>query len=176
MTLRLAGLAALAVAGSATAAWCGEAQDYSVKAAFLYRFASFVQWPAQAFADPAAPLTLCVVGHDPFGHTIDRTVRGQTVAARPVVVRRMTVVTAGAGCHIAYLGGSEEQSPLEAVTALAAAPVLTVTDSAAPDNRGAVNFVVQGGRVRFQIDQRQAAHSGLSISSKLLNLALEVVR
>lgn len=176
MTLRLAGLAALAVAGSATAAWGGEPQEYPVKAAFLYRFASFVEWPASAFASREAPLVLCVVGHDPFGPVIDRAVRGQTVDSRPVVIHRMTVIAPESGCHVAYLGGSEEQSAPDAAAALAAAPVLTVTDGATPEDRGAVNFINQDGRVRFQIDQRQAVHRGLTISSRLLNLAVEVVR
>lgn len=176
MTSRLAGLAAMAVAATATVAWAGEAPEYPVKAAFLYRFASFVEWPAAAFSDAAAPLVICVVGHDPFGAVLDRAVRGQTIGTRAVAVRRLAVAEAGSGCHIAYLGGAPDQSPAEAARAMAAGPTLTVTDAAAPADRGAVNFVTREARVRFEIDQHQAAASGLSISSKLLNLAAEVVR
>jgi hypothetical protein len=172
----LLAFAALALAATAPAAQGAESLEYPVKAAFLYRFGSFVEWPPGAFADSASPLTVCVVGRDPFGGVIDRTVQGQTVSARPVVVRRLASVTPASGCHIAYLGGSAAQPAAEAVRVLAGAPVLTVTDGARSGERGTVNFVVLANRVRFQINQRLAAQGGLAISSKLLNLAVEVVR
>jgi hypothetical protein len=150
--------------------------EYPIKAAFLYKFGSFVEWPADAFPSTSAPVTVCVVGRDPFGPVLDQTVRGQTVGARPVTVRRLPAVSATSGCHIAYLGGSPEQSVPEAARALAQAPVLTVTDGPRPEAAGAIQFVVMANRVRFKIDLRAAAQGGVSISSKLLNLAVEVVR
>lgn len=150
--------------------------EYPIKAAFLYRFGSFVDWPASAFAGRGAPITLCVVGRDPFGAVLDRTVQGKTIGARPVAVRRLPAVSPSAGCHIAYLGGSSEQSVGEAARSLARTPVLTVTDGTANEGRGAIHFVVQENRVRFRIDLRMAATAGVTISSKLLNLAVEVAR
>lgn len=178
MTFRLAGVSALilAIMGATSPARAMEPSEQPVKAAFLYRFASFVAWPAGAFVDPVAPLNLCVVGHDPFGPVLDRAVSGQTVGARMVVVRRLAAIDAASGCHVAYLGGSEAQPLEEAARALVGAPVLTVTDGAGPHDRGAVNFVVRDHRLRFEIDQSRAASAGLSISSRLLNLAVEVVR
>lgn len=157
----------------------GQAQDrsleYSVKAAFLYKFGSFVEWPSTAFAGPRAPVQLCIVGHDPFGPVLDGVVRGETINMRPIAVRRLPTISASSGCHIAYLGGSQAQSVASALQALSDAPVLTVSDAARGD-RSVIQFVLRASRVRFQIDERAATASRLSISSKLLNLAVEVTR
>lgn len=166
----LGGVAASLLAGSARA----DSLEYPVKAAFLYKFGSYVEWPAGAFADASAPLVLCVVGRDPFGAVLDKTVQGRTVGAHPVVVRRMPSVARGAACHIAFLGGSGEQSTADAARALADAPVLTVTEGA--EAPGAIRLVVKDNRVRFEIDQRAAQQAGVAISSKLLNLAVAVLR
>jgi tRNA threonylcarbamoyladenosine modification (KEOPS) complex Pcc1 subunit len=148
--------------------------EYPVKAAFLYKFAPFVEWPPRAFGTGAAPLTLCVVGFDPFGATLDKAIDGQRVGARPLVARRMETIGAGSGCHIAYLGGSKAQSVSDGLAALQGAPVLTVTDQSMGSARGAVHFVIKDNRVRFHIDDADAAAHGVSISSKLLRLALSV--
>lgn len=169
-------LAGLALASaSANAAWAqARSLEYPVKAAFLYKFGGFVAWPPPAFPAADSPVVLCVVGKDPFGPMLDASVRGQTAGSRPIVVRRLESVSPLSGCHIAFLGGSARQSVAEATKILARTPVLTVTDGAPPGARGAINFVVRANRVRFQIDQRAALQGGLSISSKLLNLAVEV--
>lgn len=148
--------------------------EYPVKAAFLYKFGSFVTWPPSAFAGPGAPLVVCVVGRDPFGALLERTVRGQTIDGRAVVVRRLDAVEAGAPCHIAFLGGSRAQSVEAAAAVLAGSPVLTVSERQTPG--AAIRFLIRDNRVRFEIDERAAAAAGLTISSKLLNLAVAVIR
>jgi hypothetical protein len=148
--------------------------EYPVKAAFLYKFAPFVEWPPRAFASGSAPLTVCVVGFDPFGATLDKAIEGQRLGARPVVARRLETIGAGSGCHIAYLGGSREQSVADSLAALAGSPVLTVTDQSMGSARGTVHFVIKDDRVRFHIDDAEAAGHGVSISSKLMRLALSV--
>jgi hypothetical protein len=148
--------------------------EYPLKAAFLYKFGSFVEWPAGAFPARDRALQICVVGHDPFGASLDRVVQGQSIDNRPLVVRRLPVVGPGSGCHIAYLGGSSEQSVAAAARAVAGAHVLTVSDAALPGIM--VQFVLRANRVRFRIDARAAEASGLRISSKLLHLAVEVAR
>lgn len=166
----MASAAALILPGAAGA----DSLEYPVKAAFLYKFGSYVEWPASAFSDATTPLTLCVIGHDPFGAILDKTVQGRVVGAHPVVIRRMPTVSRAANCHIAFLGGSGEQSVAEAARALADAPVLTVTEGVqAP---GAIRLVVRDNRVRFEIDQRAAQQAGVTISSKLLNLAVAVLK
>jgi len=138
-----------------------------VKAAFLVKFGAYVGWPAAALAD-SAPLTICTVGADPMGALVDAAAQGQSVGGHAVQVRHLTAITRDSGCQIAFLG---EGIGAEAV---AGAPVLTVTDGANPGRRGMIDFTLDGGRVRFSIDQAAAMAAGLTISSKLLQLATSV--
>lgn len=144
--------------------------EYSVKANYLVRFAAFVDWPSRVFSSPQSPVVICVVGRDPFAGGLDTAARAQTAYGRPLAVRRPGA-TALAGCHIVYVG----QGAAAALTAAAGQPgILVVTDSAAAPERGAIHFVLSQGRVRFHIDQQAAGRNGLTISSRLLNLALTV--
>ena len=144
---------------AAGAAWlCASAVqaqslEYPVKANYLARFAAFVTWPAGALGSGNAPITVCVVGDDPFGRTLDQAL---------------------SGCDIAYLAGSSTQTVGEALAAVAGRPVLTVTDEVRGSNRGVVHFTVFQNRVRFHIDSQLAGRGRLSISSRLLSLALSV--
>lgn len=176
-----AGLATAASLAFATAAAsvanAGEASlEYAVKANFLYKFGPFVDWPATAFASPASPFNICVVGDDPFGHGLEEAVRGQTVAGHPVAVRRLAIVSGEAACHVIYLGRSRAQAPAEALKALRGAPVLTVTDERQGFSGGVVHFVLKDGRVRFGLDMDTARANGLTISSKLQGLAVALRR
>lgn len=149
----------------------GESLEYAVKATYLYKLVPFVEWPADAPA--GAPLPLCVIGDDPFGPLLELAVSGQRIGDREVTVRRMSAVRPDESCEIAYLAGSSEQSVAEALDVLRGAPVLSVTDSAqGSDAKGVVHFVIQNDRVRFEIDAQAASASGLKISSKLLDLAV----
>lgn len=171
-----AGLA-LAAALAAPAVAPAETQlELAVKAAYLDKLAPFVSWPA-AQAPPGLPFVICVQGADPFGPVLDRTVAGQQVFARPIVVRRMTRLGADSGCQIAYVAGSDDQSRAAALKAVAGEPVLTVTDDEhGSGSHGIVNLVLSEGRVRFAVDLGQARQNGLAISSKLLALAVQVKR
>ena len=160
-----------AVLGAADRAGA-EDLELAVKAAYLYKLAPFVDWPPDALESATSPFYLCVVGRDPFGGLLDRAVAGQAVDGRPIVVRRMSVVDRMVRCHLAYLGGSPGQSVKQELHAFQGAPVLTVTDGAA--SAGIVDFVLHDGRVRFRIDNDEAKASRLSISSKVLSLALSV--
>lgn len=141
--------------------------EREVKATYLYKLAPFISWPAP----PALPaFTICVVGRDPFGGLLDRAVADQKAEGRPIVVRRLASADPGTECQIAYLGGSVRQSVADAEAAYRGHPVLTVTDRAS--DRGIVDLEYVAGHVRFRIDLHQAAASGLSVSSKLLALAL----
>lgn len=144
--------------------------EFAVKAAFLTKFAAFVSWPGAA----SGAVRLCVVGDDPFGARLDEAAQAQL--GQPLVIRRLAEVRRESGCDIAYVAGSGRQSVVQALQALRGAPVLTVTDSARGGARGMIHFVVFQDRVRFHIDSSQAAQGGISISSKLLSLALSVKR
>ena len=158
-------------AGAAARVQVQSAPEVSVKASYLVRFAAFVEWPARAFATPQSPVILCVVGRDPFGTNLTRAAAGQSAYGRPLVVRRPSTAAAAVGCHILYVGrdGADVRRGLGTRPGL-----LVVTDAAVAPERGMIHFVLSDARVRFHIDQRAATASGLSISSRLLNLALTV--
>ncbi|HYD28711.1 YfiR family protein [Brevundimonas sp.] len=144
--------------------------EYSVKANYLVRFAAFADWPPRAFASNQSPVVICVAGRDPFRGALDRAVQAQTAHGRPLAVRRPGTREAAAGCHILYVGQGGGGLVPEGQRA-----TLLVTDSAAPPaERGMIHFAISENRVRFHIDLQQASRAGLSISSRLLNLALSV--
>lgn len=166
-------ICALLLAGLA-GAWPAQGQprslEYAVKAAFLTKFGAFVIWPGGA----PKTLQLCVVGDDPFGGALEQAAKGQ--AGYAVAIRRLAAVERDSGCDVLYAAGSARQSTAQALAAVQGAPVLTVTDSAQGGVRGMIHFVVFEDRVRFQVDAAQAARGGISLSSKLLTLALSVKR
>jgi hypothetical protein len=148
--------------------------EYAVKASYLYKFAPFVQLPANAFGGPNEPFTICLVGQDPFGRMLDDAVRGQRVGGRPIAIRRIDAIKAGVTCQILFAGSAEGAEDI--LRAVARQPVLTVTDRSRGVVGGMIQFVMVGGRVRFVIDQGAAQASGIEISSKLLGLAVSVAR
>lgn len=153
-----------------------ESLESPIKATFLYRFGDFVEWPPGAFPAVGAPLNICVVGVDVFGEVLDAALAGQSAAGRALAIHRLTVLDAGSNCHIAYISGSGAQPVEMALEAVRNAPVLTVTDAANGDTRGAVHFEVVDDKVRFHIDEAAASRGGLAVSSRLLNIALTVQR
>ena len=169
---RLIGLL-IAVLGFAPAATALEPLDLAVKATYLYKLAPFVDWPQGAFAAPDSPFDLCVIGDDPFGPILDRAVAGQHVGAHPIVVHRLPTVAGRSGCELAFVAGSKAQPVKDALRQLSGSSVLTVTDN--QPSRGIVDFIMEDGRVRFRIDDQAATENGLTISSKLLSLAISVV-
>jgi len=166
-TLTAALCLTLTVACISTGAQAAEPLEYSVKAAYLAKFAFYVDWPPPAFSSPNSPVILCVVGEDPFGSLLDEAVAGQQVQGRALAVKRIKTLTRESGCHIAYLGGEGAR-----VESLKGASTLVVTDT--QGGNGVINFVLRDNRVRFTVDDETASQQGLSISSKLLSVALAV--
>lgn len=149
--------------------------ERAVKATYLYKLGSFIEWPPTAFDSPSSPVYLCVVGDDPFEDLLDRAVHGQRIGERPVVVRRLRTVDRQSGCQIMYAAGSEAQSVAKILDTVRGTPVLTITDSARDARaRGIIHFVIHDNRVRFVIDDYAASKNGITISSKVLSLALSV--
>lgn len=145
--------------------------EVAVKASYLYKFAPFVQWPASAIGGPTSPFAICVVGDDPFGPVLDRAVAGQRVEGRPIVIHRLDKADRQSPCQVMYIGGPSSRVK-DVLQTMHGAPVLTVTDG--PVAPGIVDFATEGGKVRFRIDDQTAAEDGLTISSKLLSLAVAV--
>jgi hypothetical protein len=145
----------------------------AVKAAFISRFASFVQWPAAAFADAHAPIRICLLGDGAFGRLLEGSVYGQLIDERGFEVRRLSDSTGARDCHVVYVTG---EAVAETLRVLRGRPVLTVTDAATGATRGMIHFSIVRDHVRFHIDDAQAAEGGLFISSRLLALAVSVRR
>lgn len=146
--------------------------EYVLKAAFLYNFVKFVEWPAEAFAGAKSPLTICVFGTDPFGASLDGVVRGETLGERGLLVQRPEALADLRDCQVLYVSRSERQRLPEVLAQVEGAPVLTVGDTGGFLRAGGViNFVLEDNKVRFQINQEAAERNRLTISSKLLRLA-----
>jgi hypothetical protein len=148
-----------------------QVSDTEVKAAFLPRFARYVTWPAASAASGNGPMTICVIGDDPFGSMLNKSVASQQVDGRGFVVKRLASAAGASDCAIAYVDGARTAQSL---AALARQPTLTVTDASSGPEHGMIHFAVVDGRVRFSIDNAQAQARGLTISSRLLALATRV--
>ncbi len=144
------------------------------KAAFIYNFAKFVEWPDEAFASGDA-FIVGVVGDDPFAGVLDRVLRGKVVRDRPLAVRRIARAADVAGCHVIFVGEGRQLPDL--LQALAARPVLTVgAREEFATQGGMIGFLVEDQRLRFEVNLDAAERANLRISSQLLKLATRVIR
>lgn len=156
--------------------WAGagyaQTLEYAVKANYLVRFAVFIQWPSHVFTSDESPVVICIAGRDPFGAVLADAAGAHTAHGRRIIARSLRTSVHVRGCHMVYLGAG---APAElAATAARTSGVLLITDQTVSPERGAVHFAVAGGRVRFHIDNDAARRAGLSVSSRLLSLALSV--
>jgi hypothetical protein len=171
-TILLAVLLVIAISPWAQAA-DSNALELAVKATYLYKFEPFITWPNEAFTAPDSPFNLCIVGTDPFGTLIDQAVGGQHFGDHPIAVQRLPAATPDSHCQMLYIGTQDAHAIMQQFVALHGLPVLTVTDSVDESAaKGVINFVVADNKVRFEIDADAAGRAGISISSKLLSLAL----
>jgi hypothetical protein len=165
--------AVIAAAGLAMGPWAGAASaapsvEYVVKANYLYKFTPFVEWPASAFVGPTSPFVICVVSQDPFGDMLDQVVRGHAVGDHPITIARMAMLDPASTCHLTFVAQTARQSLPEIARVVAHRPNLVVGERGGGD----IQFMLQDGRVRFDIDQAEAQASGIVISSKLLDLSV----
>jgi hypothetical protein len=172
MKVLFAALLTLFLASPVPAAEFNPSREFQIKAVFLYNFAQFIDWPADAFESPESPLVIGVLGADPFGPFLDQTVHGEKVNGRPLVVRRFQSAGEIDLCHILFISGSEAAQAQQIVASLKGRPVLTVSDWEEPRLQTAVvRFLMERGRVRLRINLDAAKSAGLNISSKLLRSA-----
>ena len=147
--------------------------EFQVKAAFLLNFTKFADWPADAFAGERAPLTICILGEDPFGPTLDQMVQGEEVSGRHVTVQRIRGVAAPKTCQVLYLRSSERE--LRQILASMPPGTLTVGEGDGFLSQGGmIAFVIENRRVRFDVNQGAASEAGLTLSSRLLSVARSV--
>jgi hypothetical protein len=147
--------------------------EYQVKAVFLFNFTQFVEWPAGAFDDASSPLSICVLGQDPFGAELDEIVRGESVNGRPLAVRRYRSVEDGInGCHVLFIERSQRPRIGNILARLAGRSVLTVGDFEGFSREGGVvRFARADNRIRLHVNLEAAKAAHLTISSKLLRPA-----
>lgn len=148
--------------------------ELAVKATFLAKFTSYLDWPVKGLP-PGAPIVVCVIGRDPFGTALEQAVTGEASNGHPLVLRRFPAAGDVNKCHIAYLGGSRRDVSAAMAQASSNA-VVTVTDARNADVAGIIHFQIVGRSVKFDIDSYKASRAGIGISSKLLGLARKVRR
>lgn len=148
--------------------------EYTVKAAFVYNFARFTEWPDAAFQDAASPLQLCVLGQDPFDGALN-TIAGKSIGNRELLVSYPIWASEVRDCHILFISEAAGSRLPEIVTYLQGSPVLTIGDS--PEiarSGGIIGLENVENRIRFQVNLDAANRSGLRLSSRILDLATSV--
>jgi YfiR/HmsC-like len=149
--------------------------EYQVKAAYLYNFLKFVEWPEDSFADPLAPIVIGVVGEDPFGNALPQVVIGKTIQGRDLVIRKYHSGEDLRGAHILFISVSEKKRLPQVLSGLRGSSVLTVADmDGFLEAGGMIQLLSEDNRVRFAINLDAADRARLKISSKLLSLAKRV--
>jgi len=175
LPLLLLGLLVSAFAPGVARAQASSSLEYRVKAVFLLNFAKFIEWPAEAFKDDASPITIGVLGDDPFGPLLEDTVKGESIKGRRLVIKRVSRVDETDGCHVIFVSASEKNLMQEIIHKLDGSHVLTVGETANfLDLGGVIRFTMIEGKVHFEIDEAAAARGQLKVSSKLLKLATTV--
>lgn len=150
--------------------------EYQVKAAYLYNFAKFVEWPPGAMSSDS-PFNICVLGHDPFDPTFGAGIAGESIKGKSVAIKRIRRAQDAAGCQILFISTSEEARVKEILDVLDKMSVLTVSDMPQFTRRGGmIQFVTEENRVRFEVNLTSAERTGLTLSSQLLKVAIGVKR
>ena len=162
--------------GTALLAQQPKPNEYQVKATYLYNFGRFIKWPETAPAGKDS-FSVCVLGQDPFGPVLDSTLAGEALDGKPVVLRRFSKPQDAGDCRILFISTTEEKHLKEILTVLDEGGVLTVSDMPGFTRRGGmIQFVLEGDRVRFEINLSSAESARLVLSSELLKVATNVKR
>ena len=154
---------------------CGDtriASEYVLKAAMIYNLALFVEWPEQSFSSATQPMSVCVLGDDPFGAALEANISGKTVRGREMQIRRTQKPSELQGCHILFVSQSERKRLAEIMAAVGSASTLTIGDMKEfVEEGGVIGFTTGNERIRIEINLKAAQRAGLKISYKLLSLA-----
>jgi len=167
---------AAGVAGPRPAQADAQADEYRVKAAFLYKFGSYIEWPSGSFARADSPVAIGVMGADALADELAQIVAGRNVNGRPVLVRKLRPGGPIAGLHVLFIGGSDSGRLAEILAAARGRALLTVTESEEGLELGSmINFVVVEDKVRFDVAPPPPESGNLKISARLLGVARKVV-
>lgn len=148
--------------------------EYQIKAAFIYNFALFVEWPPAAFAETNSPMVIGVLGKNVFGDSLEQTINGKAIKGHPLQFKAFTSMAEATNCQVLFISTSEKSRLSKILALLQGTSTLTVTENTDDfiGNGGMINLVIVGNKVRFQINNQAAKKVGLIISSKLLSLAI----
>ena len=147
-------------------------REYQLKAVFLYNFAQFTEWPANAFTDTNSSIVIGIVGVDFFGGVLEQTIRGETVSGHPLTVQHFSRADDIKTCHLLFVPQSENRHVDEILNAVKNKPVLTVSDVDNPATSGAmIRFVIENNKVHFRVNAEAAHAANITLSSKLLRVA-----
>jgi hypothetical protein len=146
-------------------------REYLIKAAFIFNFVKFVDWPSELFKDKAAPIKLYILGNDPFGEAL-ATIRDKKVKGRRLTITRVQRVEEIKGAHLLFISPSEKGRVRQILQSLRNTPVLTISEIEGFGQMGGIiNFITVEDKVQFEINSEQAQQHQLKISSQLLKLA-----
>jgi hypothetical protein len=149
----------------------GRFQEYTVKAAFVYNFAKFVEWPFVAFETPESPLYLCILGDNPFGDALE-SIKGKVVQERELHIRHLSEIEDIEECHILFISASERKRLSSIQQKIKNQHILSVADMEGfARHGGIIGLVKDKNRIRLEINADAADRSLIKISSKLLSLA-----
>lgn len=178
----LSQLTAVLLAGFLIGVSRGQAQQpkptvYDVKAAYLYNFGKFVEWPAKVTSGNNESFTICVLGKDPFGASLDATIAGEAIDGKSVLAKRISKPQEALNCRVLFISSSEDAQLKDILATLERTSVLTVSDMSQFTRRGGmIQFVDEANRVRFEVNLTVAERAGLTLSSQLLKVAISVRR
>lgn len=148
-----------------------ESKEYLVKAAFLYNFAKFIEWPPQAFKDDLTPFNLCICGKDMLDVAL-KSLKDKTVHGRKVVIRKFSGIKDAKTCHILFISRSEQKNIEQILLKSKDFNILTIGETKNfVQHGGIINFFMEKNKIRFEINVDAAKQKGIQISSKLLRLA-----
>ncbi len=150
--------------------------EYELKAASLYNFTKFIEWPAESFTSPKTPFVIGIAGENPFNGALERSVKDKSYGDHPITVRQVTTPSEFQRCQVLFVTRSERKKIGDIFKAVRRSSVLTVGETDRfLQSGGMINFVTENGKVRFEINHDAAQRAQLKISSKLLGLASRVI-
>jgi hypothetical protein len=171
-TLKMFFSVLLVFAGGSVRAQDAPPSEYQVKAAFIFNFAKFIEWPPKSFARPDTPLTIGVLGDNPFGANLEETLKGKTLNNRALVAKHCQNIDEAKTCHVLFVSASESKRVPEILGELGKSSILTISDTERFTREGGmINFFREGNVFRFEINDQAARNAGLKIASKLLELS-----
>ncbi len=146
--------------------------EHQIKASYIYNFTRFVDWPKEVFADSTSPFIIGIIGQDPFGIDLEKTVEGKIIKNRTFSVKRFLTIDDIEYCHILFFGISNRVKQIQILHKIRGLSILTIGNRAKFTlDGGIVNFIEKKKKIRFEINKKIARESELNISTKLLKMA-----